>query len=241
MAKVVLVTGGSRGIGEAVAKVFASYNYDVVINYKDNDERANKVREDILNEYSVKVLLVKADVSKEDDVIGLIDEIKNNFGRLDVVVNNAGIAIDSVFCDKNVESFRKILDVNLIGTFLVSKYATKLMKKGAIVNVSSTNSIDSYYSFSMEYDASKAGVNLLTKDMAVEFGPDIRVNAVAPGWVLTEMNDDLDEEFVEEEKKKIILNRFAKPLEIALVIYFLASDDASYLNGVVLPVDGGRR
>ena len=113
--------------------------------------------------------------------------------------------------------------------------------KGAIVNVSSTNGIDSYYPYSMDYDASKAGINLLTKNLAVELGPEIRVNSVAPGWVTTEMNQELDEEYIQEEEAKIILNRFAEPYEIAKAIYFLASEDASYINGAILQVDGGRK
>lgn len=241
MNSVVLVTGASRGIGAATVKVFASHGYDVVINYRDNLEAAKKLKKELEEEYSCGVLLIQADVSVEADVISMMDIIKSEFGKLDVVVNNAGIAIDSVFEDKNLETFRKILDVNLLGTFLVSKYARNLMKKGSIVNVSSTNGLDSYYSFSMEYDVSKAGINLLTKDLAIEYGPDIRVNAVAPGWVMTDMNLDLSNEFIDNEKKKIVLDRFADAIEIAKVIYFLASGDASYLNGVIIPVDGGRK
>lgn len=241
MNPVVLITGASRGIGAATAKVFASHGYDVVINYKSNYEAAKSVLEEIKCQYSVSVRLVKADVSVESDVISMIDFVKNEFGRLDVLVNNAGIAIDSDFLDKTVESFRKTLDINLVGPFLVCKHAKNIMNKGSIVNVSSTNSIDSYYSYSMEYDASKAGLNLLTKDMAIFFGPDIRVNAVAPGWVDTDMNSLLDDDYIDNEKKKIILDRFADPIEIAKVIYFIASEDASYLNGVVLSVDGGRK
>ena len=239
--KVVLVTGASRGIGAATAKVFASHGYAVIINYRSSLKEAQMVAQEIMEQYSTRVLLLKADVSIEEDVMMMMKRIESEFGKLDVVVNNAGIAIDSVFLDKTVDSFRHMLDVNLIGNFLVAKYAKNLLKKGAIVNVSSTNGLDSYYSYSMEYDASKAGVNLLTKDLAVEFGPDIRVNAVSPGWVMTEMNAELSSEFMEEEKKKIVLNRFAEPMEIAKVIYFLASEDASYLNGVILPVDGGRK
>lgn len=241
MNPVVLVTGASRGIGAATAKVFASHGYDVILNYYQSEDCVLKVKKEILDNYSVQVLLVKADVSLEEDVKEMMEKIDSFFGRLDVLVNNAGIALDSIFLDKSLKSFQKMLDVNLLGTFLVTKYARDLMTKGSIVNVSSTNSIDSYYPFSMEYDASKAGVNLLTKDFAVEFGPDIRVNAVAPGWILTEMNQDLSLDFISGEKEKIVLNRFGDPIEVANVIYFLASDEASYLNGVILPVDGGRR
>ena len=174
----------------------------------------------------------------------MIEQIINHFGRLDVVVNNAGIAIDTTFEDKTIENFKKIIDINLIGTFLVSKYASKYMlqnKSGCIINVSSTNSINSYYPFSMDYDASKAGVNLLTKNLAVELAPYIRVNAVAPGWVNTPMNKELDEDFINQEKQKIALERFAEPTEIAKIIYFLSTEDASYINGSIIIADGGRK
>ena len=121
------------------------------------------------------------------------------------------------------------------------KYLASLMDKGFIINIGSTNGIDSYYPYSMDYDASKAGLHILTKDMAVDLGPNIRVNAVAPGWVETPMNESLTKEYKQEEIKKIIMNRFATPEEIAEVIYFLASDKASYINGAVIVVDGGRK
>lgn len=241
MSKVVLVTGASRGIGKAIAEVYARYGYNVVINYVNRDEDANILKDKLESTYNIKCLVVKCDVSCEDEVKDMINMIIDNFNRLDVVVNNAGICIDSTIDDKSASSFRKILDVNLIGTFLVSKYAYLVMEGGAIVNISSTNGIDSYYPFSMDYDASKAGVNILTKDLAVEFAPKVRVNAVAPGWVDTEMNELLDVDFINNELEKITIGRFAEPIEIAKVVYFLSSDDASYINGEIIKVDGGRK
>ena len=130
-----------------------------------------------------------------------------------------------------------------VAPFLVSKYVSKIMlqnKKGSIINVSSTNAIDSYYPYSMDYDSSKAGLNILTKNLSVELAPYIRVNAIAPGWINTPMNEYLDKNFKEKEINKIALNRFAEPIEIAKIIYFLASDDASYINGSIIVADGGR-
>ena len=164
------------------------------------------------------------------------------YEKVDCLINNAGIAIDTLFEDKTVQNFRKIIDVNLIGTFLVSKYIGSLMlkeKRGTIINVSSTNAIDTYYPYSLDYDASKAGVISLTHNLARQFAPYIRVNCVAPGWINTEMNKELAGEFIEEENKKILLERFSEPYEIANVIAFLASDEASYINGSVIRVDGG--
>ena len=241
MSKVVLVTGGSRGIGSAIAREYASNGYDVVVNYVNSESKAFKLCNSLESEYGINTLAIKCDVSDEDEVKLMIEKIVDRFGRIDVVVNNAGIAIDSVIDDKTKENFRKILDVNLIGTFLVCKYASKYMESGSIVNISSTNGIDSFYPFSMDYDASKAGLNILTKDLAMEFAPRIRVNAVAPGWVNTDMNKLLDDEFISEESSKIGLGRFAEPSEIAKVVYFLSSDDASYINGEIIKVDGGKK
>jgi len=240
MNKVVLITGSSRGIGASTAIIFAQKKFNVVINYQNSKEQAEKLSHELEKKYNIKTLCIKCDISSEEDVKKMIETIIKTFNRLDVVVNNAGIAIDSLPEDKTKESFQKILDINLIGTFIVSKYAKEFMDKGAIVNISSTNGINSYYPFSLDYDASKAGVNILTKNLAVEYAPNVRVNAVAPGWVNTEMNQLLDDDFKEEELKKITLKRFADPTEIAKVVYFLASDDASYINGEIIVVDGGR-
>ena len=172
----------------------------------------------------------------------MVNTVINEFGKIDVLVNNAAIAIDTTLEDKTKENFMKILEVNLVGTFLVSKEAGKYMlkeKKGTIINISSDAGIDKGYPEGLDYDASKAGVISLTKDLAKAYAPYIRVNAVAPGWVLTDMNKELDYEYVKKEEKKILLNRFADPEEIAKVIYFLASDEASYINGSVIRVDGG--
>lgn len=240
--RVVLVTGSSKGIGASTILRFASNNYDVVINYNSDLEGAIALKTLILQKYDVKCLTIQCDVSNELSVKSMIDTIITEFGHLDVVVNNAGIAIDTTFDDKSVDNFRKILDTNLIGTFLVSKYAAKYMLEanyGKIINVSSTNGIDTFYPMSIDYDASKAGVISLTHNLALQFSPVINVNCVAPGWVNTDMNKELDNTFIEEENKKIFLQRFAEPDEIASVIYFLASEDAKYINGEVIRVDGG--
>ena len=242
MNKVCLVTGSGRGIGRACIKEFAKNGYDVVINYVQDEISANSLKEEVEKKYNVKALTVKCDISNEIEVKKMVEEIITTLGRIDVLVNNAGIAIDTVFEDKKVENFRKILDVNLIGQFITAKEVGKYMmnvKKGAIINISSTNGIDTLYPESLDYDASKAGVISLTKNLATVYHPYIRVNSVAPGWVLTDMNKELDSEFVKEEKNKILLNRFAEPEEIAKVVYFLSTDDASYINGETIKVDGG--
>ncbi len=167
--KVVLVTGSSKGIGAACINKFASHNYNVVINYNTDKESAVKLKDEVENKYGVKALVIKCDVSNELEVKEMVQKIINEFGHIDCLVNNAGIAIDTTFEDKTVENFRKIIDVNLIGTFIVSKEVGKYMqdrKCGSIINVSSTNGIDTIYPESLDYDASKAGVISLTHNFA---------------------------------------------------------------------------
>ena len=242
--RVVLVTGGTRGIGAKISEEFAKNDYNVVVNYANDDNRATKIKEELENKYSIDVLTYKADVSDEIEVENMINEIIDEFGRIDCVVNNAGIAIDSTFDMKTASSFRRILDVNLVGPFLISKCAYKYLKEqknSSIINISSTNGIDTIYPESMDYDASKAGLISLTKNLAIEFAPDIRVNSVAPGWTKTDMTENIDPDYQKQEESKILLNRFAEPEEIANVVVFLASDEASYINGEVIRVDGGFR
>lgn len=239
MNKTVLITGGSRGIGSSIARIFAYNNYNVIINYKSNDLKAQELKEELENKHKVKVLLCKTDISSEEDVINMFEMIKNNFNSLDVIVNNAGISIDQILEDKTSKEFSEVLNTNLIGPFLIMKYGSKLMDKGSIINITSTNGIDTEYIESVDYDASKAGVISLTRNFANILAPNIRVNAIASGWVNTDMNKELDEEYRNNECKKILLGRFAEPEEIANVVYFLSSENASYINKTVIRVDGG--
>ncbi len=235
MNKVVLVTGASRGLGFEIAKLFLEDDNTVYVNY--NSTRVDELREKY-RKY-LKAKFIKCDVSNETEVINMFKQIKEEEGVLDILVNNAGISIDSDIRDKRVLDFKKVLDVNLIGPFLTCKYAKDIMPSGSIINISSTNGIDTYYSYSLDYDASKSGVISLTHNFASMYAPDIRVNCVAPGWMNTNMNKELDQEFIDEENKKILLKRFAEPIEVAEVVFFLASDKASYINNTVIRVDGG--
>ena len=243
MGKVALVTGSNRGIGKAIVEEFAKAGVDVVINYCHHEEEAKKLQQFISKKYNVSVMVCKCDISKEDEVEAMINDICDAFGGIDILVNNASVCRDTLFMDKSVKDFKRILDVNLIGTYLVSKYAARIMldkKSGKIINISSTNAIDTYYPESCDYDASKAGVISLTHNMAREFAPHIQVNCVCPGWVKTDMNKDLTVEQVSEYNKKILLGRFAEAKEIAKVVIFLASNKASYVNDSIIRVDGGK-
>lgn len=241
--KTVIITGSSRGIGAATAEYFAKKKFNVVINYLTGEQEANTLKEKLINEYGIKAITIKADVSKEEDCLKILEETKANFNTIDVLVNNAGIAIDTTLEDKTVENFRKILDVNLIGVFLMCKHIGTYMKDvqgfGSIVNISSTNGIDSFYSYSLDYDASKAGVISLNHNFASLYAPTVRVNCIAPGWVNTEMNKELGPEYEAEESKGILLGRFADPSEIAQVIYFVG-EESTYMNDSIIKVDGGK-
>lgn len=240
MNKIVLITGGAGGIGSATAKKFAKQGYDIAINYYSSDDKAVELKDDILSEYQVKAEVYKADVSDESQVSGMIKKIKNDFGKVDVLVNNAGIVYDRDFEDITIEQFKKTLSVNVIGAFIVARDIRKIMPDGgAIVNVSSTNGTKTISPECLDYNISKIGLQSLTRDLAFQFRPSIRVNAVAIGWANTDMNKDLPDEYIKTELEKIYLGRFAKPEEIANAIYFLASDEASYVNGSILTIDAG--
>ena len=235
MNRVVLVTGASRGLGSSIAKKFLESGDIAYINYKSTSlkELAKKYAKD------PKAHFLYGDISKEQDVIKMMQIIKEEQGKLDVLVNNAAISIDSELEDKTVANFKQILDVNLIGPFLTCKYAKDIMAKGSIINISSTNAIDTPEAYSLDYDASKAGLISLTHNFAKIYGPDIRVNAIASGWINTSNVLEMEPHYIEKEKSKIILNRFAEPEEIANVVFFLASKEASYIVDSILRVDGG--
>lgn len=217
----VLVTGGARGLGLAISLYYLKMGHSVVVNYNNSSDLALKLK----SEYGDRVSIVKADVSNEDDVKRMFDAL----GKLDVVVNNAGIAKDSDPMEKSAEEFLEVIKVNLLGTFLVSKYAVNHVDKGCIVNISSTNALDTYYPESIDYDASKAGVISLTHNFSLYLKDrDIRVNVVCPDWIDTDMNLEMDEEY------KKSLGVFLKPEDVARVVYDVSIDES--VNDTVIRV-----
>lgn len=217
----VLVTGGARGLGLAISLYYLKMGHSVVVNYNNSSDLALKLK----SEYGDRVSIVKADVSNEDDVKRMFDAL----GKLDVVVNNAGIAKDSDPIEKSAEEFLDVIKVNLLGTFLVSKYAVNHVDKGCIVNISSTNALDTYYPESMDYDASKAGMISLTHNFSLYLKDrDIRVNVVCPDWIDTDMNLGMDEEY------KKSLGVFLNPEEVAKVVYDVSIDES--VNDAVIRV-----
>lgn len=241
MRKTVLVTGSSSGIGKEIARILAK-DYDVILHYNSNENSTRLLKEELDKEYNRDYLMVKCDLSKEEEIDNMLDIIYNRYNNIDILINNAGIAIDTLFEDKTKDNFMKTLDINLIAPFLLCKKIGPKMvdnKYGIIINISSTNGIDTPYIESIDYDASKAGLISLSKNLANYFAPYVRVNIICPGWVNTEMNKNLDSDFISKEEDKILLGRFANPREVANLVEFLISDKASYINDSIIRIDGG--
>ena len=234
----VLVTGSSRGIGSAIIKKFASNGWNVVINYNNSKSAAEKLESE-LEKYNIEVLRIKCDIKKEEEVKNMYLKIKEKFNSLDVIVNNAGISLDNELNKKDANEFMKVINTNLLGTYLVSKHGMNLLKKGSIINISSNNVFNGNIINSVDYDASKAGIISLTHDFAKYLAPDIRVNCICPGWINTDMNKNIYSEYKKEEENKILLKKFGEVEDIANVVYFLASNDAKYINDTIIRVDGG--
>ena len=241
MEKVVLVTGASSGIGREIVRTLAS-SYEVIIHYNNGYENALNLKEELDNLYNKDIMMVKCDLSSEEEIDSMLESIYERYNNIDILINNAAIAIDTLLEDKTKDNFIKILEINTIAPFLLSKKIGIKMKEnkyGNIVNISSTNGIDTIYPESIDYDASKASLISIGNNMADYLAPYVRVNTICPGWVNTRMNNELDEEFINKEKEKILLEKFAEPHEIANVVKFLISDEASYINKSVIRVDGG--
>ena len=207
----VLITGSSRGLGREIAKVFANNGIDVIINYNKSEKKALELCNELKEIVNVKV--IKCDISNEEEVKKMFEEIDH----LDYLINNAAIASDKDPLEKSAEEFNKIIHTNLTGTFLVTKYALEKMDKGSIINISSTNAIDTYYPESIDYDASKAGIISLTHNFA-KYLCDIRVNCICPDWIDTEMNKEMAEDY----RKKI---NFIKAEDLAQLVYKVAIDE----------------
>ena len=245
MSKTVLITGGANGIGRATALELAKNKYDIVINYLTSEEKALQLQKTIIEEYGVNCLAIRADISKEDEVDAMVSQIEKQLGGVDVLINNAAIDLSNLFHLKTADEFRRTLDVNVVGAYICSRRVYSHMKQqeyGRIINISSTNGINTYFPMCFDYDASKAALISLTHNLAMQFAPYVNVNAIAPGFIGTENElDGYDEEFLKEETQKILVERYGQPEEVAYLIRFLISDQADYINNTVIRIDGGQK
>jgi len=240
MTKVAIVTGASKGIGAAIALQLAQEGYQLVINYNGNQQKAEAVK-GLCEKYQTAIV-VQADVAKSEDAKRLCDTALETFGRIDVLVNNAGITKDNLLLRMSESDFDDVLSTNLKGTFLMCKNVSKIMMKqrsGSIINISSVVGITGNAG-QANYAASKAGIIGLTKSLAKEFASrNIRVNAVAPGFIQSDMTDQLDQEIIANLSAQIPMKRLGDPQDIANTVAFLVSEKSSYLTGQVICVDGG--
>ena len=237
--KIALITGASRGIGKAIAKKFAENNYNLIINYASD----NTDLEELKNEFKgIEVLFVKADVSKNDECEEMVKKAIDKFEKIDVLVNNAGITRDNLLMRMKEEDFDNVINVNLKGTFNMTKAVVPdMMKKrnGKIVNLASVVGV-SGNAGQANYSASKAGIIGFTKSIAKELASrNIYANAVAPGFIATDMTSVLPDNVKENINSQIPLKRMGKAEEVANVVYFLSSEESSYITGQVINIDGG--
>lgn len=241
MDKVAFITGATRGIGKQIALTLSKEGYHIALNYRREGEELDSVKREI-EENQVECLAVKGDVSNFEECEELVKQVIGKFGKIDVLVNNAGITKDMLLMRMKKEDFEQVIDVNLVGTFNVTKNVISDMLKartGRIINISSVVGI-SGNAGQTNYAASKAGIIGFTKSLAKEVASrNILVNAVAPGFIETSMTDVLKEEVKEEIAKNIPLNRMGTVQDVANVVKFLTSDDSSYITGQVIHVDGG--
>ncbi len=239
--KTVLITGGTRGIGKETAKIYAKKGYNLVLNYVSDKTNVEEIRKQ-MSELGSEVLIVKADVSKADEVDKMIEQAIEKFKKIDVLVNNAGITKDGLLLRMSEEDFDKVVEINLKGTYLVTKAVIKYMmkqKQGSIINLTSVVGVTGNAG-QCNYAASKAGVIGFTKSVAKEVASrKIRVNAVAPGFIKTDMTEVLQDDIKEKINEQIPLKRMGEASEVAKLIYFLGSEDSSYITGQVINVDGG--
>lgn len=241
MDKVAMITGATRGIGKQIALTLANEGYNIVLNYRTENDELKQLKNEIESK-NVKCLAVQGDVTNFEDCKQMIESAIEEFGKVDVLVNNAGITKDMLLARMKEEDFKQVIDVNLVGTFNMTKNVISYMMKarnGKIINISSVVGIAGNAG-QTNYSASKAGIIGFTKSLAKEVASrNILVNAVAPGFIETNMTDVLKQEVKDEIAKNIPLKRMGTPQDVANVVKFLASEDSSYITGQVISVDGG--
>lgn len=227
--KVALVVGSSRGIGATIVEELVKQDYDVIVTYKDHMEDALKVKK------SEKSLTLKCDITKEEDIISMIEEIHDFFGNIDVIVNNVGISIDNKIEKKSKEEFMKVLDTNLVSPFLVIKHALKYLKNAVIISIASTDGIDTYNEYNIDYSASKAGLINMTKSLAYAI-EEHKFYCIAPNFVNTQPIQEMNPDFLENELKRVGQKELIEPEEVAKEVLRLL--DKKEKSGTIVEMRG---
>lgn len=235
--KTVLITGASRGIGASIALEFAKNNYNVVISYNSSKCEGEKVKEYIEKNYKVKCLMVKCDISSEIEVSHMVDLPLKEFGNIDVLINNASVSMDNDIMSKSKDEFLRVVEVNLVGTFLVTREVIKKCNVNTIVNISSTDSTSTYSKLNIDYSCSKAGVNILSKTFSLCY-PDIKICTIMPNWVNSETVLSMNSDYLEEEMKRIGQKKLIDKEYVARKTYEVVVDK-SIKNGDIIRIDEG--
>lgn len=235
--KTVLITGASRGIGASIALEFAKNNYNVVIGYNSSKCEGEKVKEYIEKNYKVKCLMVKCDISSEIEVSHMVDLSLKEFGNIDVLINNASVSMDNDIMSKSKDEFLRVVEVNLVGTFLVTREVIKKCNVNTIVNISSTDSTSTYSKLNIDYSCSKAGVNILSKTFSLCY-PDIKICTIMPNWVNSETVLSMNSDYLEEEMKRIGQKKLIDKEYIARKTYEVVVDKF-IKNGDIIRIDEG--
>lgn len=224
MKKVVLITGGSHGIGKSLAEKFAKEGYDIVFTYLTSKLKANMLEKELKEKYNSNVLCLKVDIAKEEDVKNLFNNVAREYKKIDVLINNAAYTCDNHYKDKTKEEFLRVLEVNVVGTFLVTKYITEIMNNGVVINISSLDSTKTYNELSMDYCASKAGMNSLAQTFSLANLNNKFISLLLP-WVKTEIVEEMYQEYLNNELKRIGQERLYEPFEISDSIYNYVMDE----------------
>lgn len=232
----VLITGSANGIGASIAKEFAKNKYNVIINYNTSKDEALTLKSELEKKYNVDVLAIKCDISNELEVINMIDNAINHFKNIDVLINNAALSLDNEIMDKTKEEFLRVLEVNVVGTFLVTKEVIRKSKIKTIINISSTDSVDTYSALNIDYSSSKAGVNILTKTFALKY-PNIKIYAVMPNWVDSSSVLNMNKEYLKSEMQRIGQKKLISKEIVSKKVYELVNNNDNLNSGAIIRID----